>query len=101
MVVLGLGPIGDMATRIAAYRGHRVIGVDLVPERLARVRARGNEVLDIGALGDGIGDAIREMTDGRGPDSVIDAVGMEAHGGAPANSRTTRPVCCRIRWPAR
>jgi threonine dehydrogenase-like Zn-dependent dehydrogenase len=81
VVVLGLGPIGDMATRIAAYRGHRVIGVDLVPERLARVRSRGNEVLDIGALGDDIGDAIRDLTDGRGPDSVIDAVGMEAHGG--------------------
>jgi threonine dehydrogenase-like Zn-dependent dehydrogenase len=81
VVVLGLGPIGDMSTRIAAHRGHRVIGVDLVADRLARVRARGNEVLDIGALGDGIGDAIREMTDGRGPDSVIDAVGMEAHGG--------------------
>src|SRR5947209_1351799 len=52
VTVLGLGPIGDMACRIAAYRGHRVIGVDLVPERLARVRSRGNEVLDIGALGD-------------------------------------------------
>lgn len=80
VVVLGLGPIGDMATRIAAYRGHRVIGVDLVADRLARVRARGNEVLDVSTLGDGIGDAIREMTNGRGPDSVIDAVGMEAHG---------------------
>jgi threonine dehydrogenase-like Zn-dependent dehydrogenase len=80
VVVLGLGPIGDMATRIAAFRGHRVIGADLVPDRLARVRARGNEVLDVGVLGDGIGDAIREMTGGRGPDSVIDAVGMEAHG---------------------
>ncbi|HEX4018612.1 MAG TPA: alcohol dehydrogenase catalytic domain-containing protein [Frankiaceae bacterium] len=81
VVVLGLGPIGDMATRIAAYRGHRVIGVDLVADRLSRVRVRGSEVLDIGALGEGIGDAIREMTDGRGPESVIDAVGMEAHGG--------------------
>ncbi len=81
VVVLGLGPIGDMATRIAAYRGHRVIGVDLVADRLARVRSRGNEVLDVGALGEGIGEAIREMTGGRGPDSVIDAVGMEAHGG--------------------
>jgi threonine dehydrogenase-like Zn-dependent dehydrogenase len=80
VVVLGLGPIGDMATRVAAYRGHRVIGVDLVPERLARVRARGNEVLDFSVLGDKIGDAVRDLTGGRGPDSVIDAVGMEAHG---------------------
>jgi threonine dehydrogenase-like Zn-dependent dehydrogenase len=78
--VLGLGPIGDMACRIAAHRGHRVIGVDLVPERLARVRARGAEVLDLRQHERDLAEAIREMTDGRGPDSVIDAVGMEAHG---------------------
>lgn len=41
VVVLGLGPIGDMATRIAQHRGYRVIGVDLVAERLERVRGRG------------------------------------------------------------
>jgi threonine dehydrogenase-like Zn-dependent dehydrogenase len=80
VVVLGLGPIGDMSARIGAHRGHRVIGVDLVPERLARVRARGIEVLDLGGHKDDLADTIREMTDGRGPDSVIDAVGMEAHG---------------------
>jgi threonine dehydrogenase-like Zn-dependent dehydrogenase len=80
VVVLGLGPIGDMACRIAHHRGHRVIGVDLVPERLERVRARGMETVDLDEHGDDIGDLIRDMTDGRGPDSVIDAVGMEAHG---------------------
>jgi threonine dehydrogenase-like Zn-dependent dehydrogenase len=80
VVVLGLGPIGDMATRIALHRGHRVISVDLVPERLARAEQRGAEVLDLSAHEDDLGDVIREMTDGRGPDSVIDAVGMEAHG---------------------
>jgi threonine dehydrogenase-like Zn-dependent dehydrogenase len=79
VVVLGLGPIGDMACRIAAHRGHRVIGVDLVPERLERVRSRGIEVLDLRSVDDVVGE-IRERTDGRGPDSVIDAVGMEAHG---------------------
>ena len=79
VVVLGLGPIGDMATRIAAHRGYRVIGVDLVPERLERVRARGNEALDLEGHDD-IAGHIRELTGGRGPDSVIDAVGMEAHG---------------------
>jgi threonine dehydrogenase-like Zn-dependent dehydrogenase len=77
--VLGLGPIGDMAARIALHRGHRVIAVDLVPERLERARQRGAEVLDFNAEDD-LGGRIREMTDGRGPDSVIDAVGMEAHG---------------------
>jgi threonine dehydrogenase-like Zn-dependent dehydrogenase len=79
VVVLGLGPIGDMSSRIAAHRGHRVIGVDLVPERLERVRERGIEALDLNEHEDIIG-TIRDMTDGRGPDSVIDAVGMEAHG---------------------
>jgi threonine dehydrogenase-like Zn-dependent dehydrogenase len=79
LVVLGLGPIGDMSSRIAAHRGHRVIGVDLVPERLERVRSRGIEVLDLSEHEDIVG-KIRDMTEGRGPDSVIDAVGMEAHG---------------------
>jgi len=80
VVVLGLGPIGDMAARIALHRGHRVIGVDLVSERLERVRARGGEVIDLSDHEGDLADAIREITDGRGPDSVIDAVGMEAHG---------------------
>jgi len=80
VVVLGLGPIGDMAARIAQHRGAgQVIAVDLVPERLARARQRGIEVLDLKGV-DNLGDAIRDMTEGRGPDSVIDAVGMEAHG---------------------
>jgi threonine dehydrogenase-like Zn-dependent dehydrogenase len=80
VVVLGLGPIGDMSSRIAAHLGARVIGVDLVPERLARVRSRGNEAIDLREHENDLGDAIRDITDGRGPDSVIDAVGMEAHG---------------------
>ncbi|MBM4476538.1 alcohol dehydrogenase catalytic domain-containing protein [Rhodococcus hoagii] len=79
LTVLGLGPIGDMAARIAAHRGVRVIGVDLVPERLERLRARGIEVLDL-RENDDIGATIRDMTGGRGTDAVIDAVGMEAHG---------------------
>ncbi|MCW2804945.1 MAG: hypothetical protein QOF52_3315 [Propionibacteriaceae bacterium] len=81
LVVLGLGPIGDMATRIAQTKPiSRVIAVDLVPERLARARARGVEVVDLNEHDDDLGDVIREMTGGRGPDSVVDAVGMEAHG---------------------
>jgi threonine dehydrogenase-like Zn-dependent dehydrogenase len=80
LAVLGLGPIGDMATRIARHRGvERVIGVDLVPERLERARAHGVEVVDLATDG-AAGDAVRDLTGGRGPDAVIDAVGMEAHG---------------------
>src|ERR687893_1649711 len=62
--VLGLGPIGDMACRIAAHRGHRVIGVDLVPERLARAQARGVEVLDLREHERDLAATIRELTDG-------------------------------------
>ncbi|GAB4081719.1 glutathione-dependent formaldehyde dehydrogenase [Modestobacter muralis] len=80
LVVLGLGPIGDFACRIAEHKGFRVIGVDLVTERLMRARLRGIEVVDLREHESGLGDAIRDMTDGRGPDSVLDAVGMEAHG---------------------
>jgi threonine dehydrogenase-like Zn-dependent dehydrogenase len=80
VTVLGLGPIGDMATRVALHKGHRVIAVDLVPERLERARARGAETFDLRDANGNLPDAIRDLTDGRGTDSVIDAVGLEAHG---------------------
>src|ERR1044072_9297427 len=48
VLVLGLGPIGEMSTRVAQHRGAgRVIAVDLVPERLERARAHGVEALDL------------------------------------------------------
>ena len=80
VVVLGLGPIGDMCCRVAHHRGYRVIGVDLVPERLERVRSGGMDVLDLRDHEDDLLEVVSQRTDGRGPDSVIDAVGMEAHG---------------------
>lgn len=80
VLVMGLGPIGEMATRIAQHRGAaRVIAVDLVPERLARASSHGVEAIDLEGVED-LPATVREMTDGRGPISVIDAVGMEAHG---------------------
>ncbi|HWH35672.1 MAG TPA: zinc-dependent alcohol dehydrogenase [Acidimicrobiales bacterium] len=79
LAVFGLGPIGQMAARIAGHRGAGlVVGVDRVPERLAMAARHGVEVVDA-RDGDAVG-AIRDKTSGRGPDSVIDAVGMEAHG---------------------
>ncbi|WP_336053357.1 zinc-dependent alcohol dehydrogenase [Streptomyces sp. CA2R101] len=81
VTVLGLGPIGGMAARIALHQGaSKVIGVDLVPERLARARTRGVHTLDLKEHGKDVGDEIRGLTGGRGTDAVIDAVGMEAHG---------------------
>lgn len=79
LLVIGAGPIGDMSARIALDRGFRVLVVDRVAERLQRVGARGAETIDLEAADD-VAERVRELTDGRGADSVIDAVGMEAHG---------------------
>jgi threonine dehydrogenase-like Zn-dependent dehydrogenase len=83
LTVIGLGPIGDMAARIGLHRGYRVIGIDLVPERLKRAQDRGVEVLE---YSDDVAEQVRQLTDGRGADSVIDAVGMEAHGSPKAQA---------------
>jgi threonine dehydrogenase-like Zn-dependent dehydrogenase len=87
VTVLGLGPIGQMASRIARHRGHRVIGVDLVPERLEMARRHGVETLDLRRTD--VVEAVRDLTGGRGTDSVIDAVGMEAHGSPFAKAAQT------------
>jgi threonine dehydrogenase-like Zn-dependent dehydrogenase len=83
VAVLGLGPIGDMCCRVAQHKGARAIGIDLVPERLARAKARGVETIDLRGAGKRLTEVVRDLTAGRGPDAVIDAVGMESHG-APA-----------------
>jgi threonine dehydrogenase-like Zn-dependent dehydrogenase len=81
LAVLGLGPIGDMTARIAAHQGvEQVIVIDRVDDRLARARARGFTVIDLREHEDNLTEVVRELTHGRGPDSVVDAVGMEAHG---------------------
>jgi threonine dehydrogenase-like Zn-dependent dehydrogenase len=77
LAVLGLGPVGQFASRIGRHLGYRVLGVDPVPERRAMAGRHGIETLD---LTDDVLAELRETTDGRGPDSVVDAVGMEAHG---------------------
>jgi threonine dehydrogenase-like Zn-dependent dehydrogenase len=80
LAVIGLGPIGQMACRVARHQGvEKVFGVDLVPERLAMAERHGAEAVDAGHLDD-VPEALRALTGGRGPDAVIDAVGMEAHG---------------------
>ncbi len=79
VVVFGLGPIGQMSARIARHLGFRTIAVDSVPERLAMARRHGAEVIDSNRVQD-VTAAVRDLTDGRGTDSAIDAVGMEAHG---------------------
>ena len=77
LLVVGLGPVGQFAARIGKHLGHRVLGVDLVPERRAKAEQYGVETLDVT---DDVLEQVRDRTGGRGAESVIDAVGMEAHG---------------------
>jgi len=79
VAVLGLGPVGQMSARVAQHRGARVFGIDLVRERLEMASRHGIEPIDCTATDD-LSAVLRDRTEGRGPDSVIDAVGMEAHG---------------------
>lgn len=86
LAVFGLGPIGQFCVRLAPHLGvGRVMGVDLVPERLALATAYGADAIDLTQVTD-LGHELRMRTDGRGPDAVIDAVGMEAHGSPVASS---------------
>ena len=88
LLVLGLGPIGSMVCRIASHRKKcRVIGVDLVDERLSRALDFCTDVIDLRKHD--AEDIVMSHTDGRGADSVIDAVGMEAHGSPVAEAAQT------------
>ncbi|NQX11542.1 glutathione-dependent formaldehyde dehydrogenase [Microbacteriaceae bacterium VKM Ac-2855] len=77
VVVFGLGPVGQFAARIAKHRGYAVVAVDPVPERRAMAERHGIATHD---AGDDVVETLRSRFAGRGPDAVIDAVGMEAHG---------------------
>ncbi len=82
VAVWGAGPVGQFAMKSAFLLGaERVIGIDRFPERLRMARDKvGAETLNYEESS--ILEALKEMTGGRGPDSCIDAVGMEAHGPA-------------------
>ncbi len=98
LAVFGLGPVGQMAARIGVHLGARVFGIDPVPERRAMARRHGVEVHD---LDSDTNDAIRDATQGRGPDGVVDAVGMEAHGSCPSSREPSPWARRRTRWPWR
>ena len=79
IAIWGCGPVGQFAIKSAFLLGaERVIAIDRFDYRLRMARASGAETLDYEEVD--IHDALKEMTGGRGPDHVIDAVGMEAHG---------------------
>jgi threonine dehydrogenase-like Zn-dependent dehydrogenase len=79
VAVWGCGPVGQFAIRSAYLLGaEKVVAIDRYPERIEMARQGGAETLNY--EDEDVIDALKEMTGGRGPDSVIDAVGMEAHG---------------------
>ncbi|BBA95477.1 putative glutathione-dependent aldehyde dehydrogenase [Actinacidiphila reveromycinica] len=104
LAVLGLGPIGAMACRVAHHLGaETVIGIDRVPERLARAKQDGTIVLDLDSFDSAaeLTDTVRQLTDGRGPDSVVDAVGTEAHGSPVAKAVQSAAALLPQEWAAK
>jgi len=89
IAIWGCGPVGQMAIRSAFLLGaERVIAIDTVPERLAMARAGGAVTLDFHE--EDIYDRLMELTQGRGADACIDAVGTEADATASADSVVDR-----------
>ncbi|GAD33874.1 glutathione-dependent formaldehyde dehydrogenase [Microbacterium sp. AISO3] len=88
LAVMGLGPVGQFVARVGVHRGYRVLAVDPVAERRAMAERHGADVFD---LADSVVEELRDLTDGRGVDAVVDAVGMEAHGN-PAVSTVHKAV---------
>ncbi len=79
LAVFGLGPVGQLVTRLAIRRGLRTVAVEPVADRRSAVEALGVQTIDPDAVDDVV-PALWELTDGRGPDAVVDAVGMESAG---------------------
>ena len=78
IAIWGCGPVGQFSIRSAFLLGaERVIAIDHIPERLTMAAQGGAETLNYDEVN--VYDALMDMTGGRGPDSCIDDVGMEAH----------------------
>jgi len=105
IAVWGCGPVGLFAIKSAYLLGaERVIAIDRFPERLRMAREKaGAETIDYEQQS--VLETLAELTGGRGPDSCIDAVGMEAHAPGPygfydrakqaAMMETDRPIALR------
>jgi threonine dehydrogenase-like Zn-dependent dehydrogenase len=82
VAVWGAGPVGQFAITSAFMLGAaRVIAIDRIPERLEMARAVGAITVDYSEDGVDVLTALKDLTGGTGPDSCIDAVGLEAHMG--------------------
>lgn len=77
LAVMGLGPVGQFVARVGVHRGLRVLAIDPQPERRAMAERHGAQTYD---LTETVVEELRDLTDGRGADAVVDAVGLEAHG---------------------
>lgn len=81
VAIWGCGPVGQFAIQSAWMLGAgRVIAIDNVPERLEMAKTHGKAEIISTTDRDDVYDKLMEMTNGKGPDSCIDAVGAEAHG---------------------
>jgi threonine dehydrogenase-like Zn-dependent dehydrogenase len=82
IAIWGCGPVGQFSIRCAFLLGaERVIAIDQVPERLQMAEQGGAETINYEE--ENVYEKLMDMTGGRGPDSCIDDVGMEAHAPAP------------------
>jgi threonine dehydrogenase-like Zn-dependent dehydrogenase len=78
VAIWGAGPVGQMAVRSAVLLGAKqVVVIDRVPERLAMARAAG--AIPVNFKEESVLDRLRDLTQGKGPEKCIDAVGMESH----------------------
>ncbi|HZO85625.1 MAG TPA: zinc-dependent alcohol dehydrogenase [Verrucomicrobiae bacterium] len=78
VAIWGCGPVGQFAIRSAFLLGaHKVVAIDNIPERMVMAEQAGAVTI---SSSENVHEALKEITGGRGPDSCIDAVGMEAHG---------------------
>lgn len=97
VAIWGAGPVGQMAIRSAILLGARqVIAIDRVPERLAMARAGGATTIDFDQ--ESVRERLSDLTQGKGPEKCIDAVGMESHATRSTASVITQHTCAeRVR----
>ncbi|WP_309628358.1 zinc-dependent alcohol dehydrogenase [Brevundimonas sp.] len=100
VLVFGCGPVGQFAIRSAFMMGaERVIAIDQVEERLRLAEACGAETIDFAAVAGELQDEIMAMTNGVGPDAVIEAVGLESHGSGGMLEKVQETVAGKMERP--
>jgi threonine dehydrogenase-like Zn-dependent dehydrogenase len=89
VAIWGCGPVAQFAIRSAVLLGAKqVIAIDRVPERLAMARAGGAITIDFDE--ESVTERLNDLTQGKGPEKCIDAVGMEAHASGSVDSMVDR-----------